>query len=113
MWGEIPVIGLDTRYWKYTQQFLKLVESFPSENFEYFTFPKAALMNKIDTTVILSKDFQYLDSKHVAQNLLDRNPGVLKGRLRAIKQKTFPSKEQDRNGHNMGGFRLIQLEGSP
>ena len=63
MWGEVPVIGLNSNFWKLAKQFRKLVETYPSDNFEYFTFPKMALINKYATTVLLNNDFDYVETR--------------------------------------------------
>ena len=100
MWGQITILGFNMQYWGLIKSFRALIETYPSNRFEYYTFPKAGLINKFATTVLLNNDFCYLSSEHVVQNLMDRNP-VLRGKVRAVEQKFFTQSDKDRNGSSM------------
>jgi hypothetical protein len=53
-----------------------------------------------------------VETKYVAQGLLDCNRSTLRGKLRAVRQKIFTDQDKDRNSYSMEGFRLIQLNHS-
>jgi hypothetical protein len=62
MWGGVPVVGLSADVIGHLLTFRKRIEDF-SEVFEYHTFPRAALLNKVAVTALLSRAHARLDIK--------------------------------------------------
>jgi hypothetical protein len=111
MWGSVPVIGLNVNVPQHMMAFRKEIEEFSNE-YDYHTFPRAALLNKVAVTALLSREHAELDIKLVGRLLMDLNSDVLQGGVRPIKQKFFRSTDVDRNGNSLSGFRLVQLDGT-
>jgi hypothetical protein len=111
LWGGVPVIGLNASCINHLIAFRKEIEEFSNE-FEYHTFPRAALLSKVAVTALLSRDHAGIDVKYVGRLLMDMNSEVLCGGVRPIKQKYFHSTDIDRQGNSLAGYRLVQLDGT-
>jgi hypothetical protein len=80
--------------------------------YEYVTFPRMGLVNKVAITTLLPPDLRSLHIKVMAKNLMILNSDVLRGGVRPIKQKIFKDTDRDRSGNSLAGARLVQLEGT-
>jgi hypothetical protein len=111
MWGGVPVLGLNSSLIRDLQNFRDLIGSHIDPEYEYLSFPRAGLINKVAIT-LLPPEIKQLPINLLGRNLMTLNSDVLKGGVRPIKQKIFKDSDRDRFGNSLGGARLVQLEGT-